>query len=126
MSASTTTTPDAADVLATADLLRDHVVRTPLLRFPALDARCGGRVLLKAESLQYTGSFKFRGAMSRLLRLDRREAERGVVTFSSGNHGQAVAAAGRLLGIAVRVVMPDTAPEVKLARTPARGAEVSL
>lgn len=116
--------PDAVDVLATADLLRDRVVRTPLLRSPALDARVGGRILLKAESLQYTGSFKIRGAMSRLLRLDRSEAERGVVTFSSGNHGQAVAAAGRLLGIPVRVVMPDTAPAVKLERTRAQGAEV--
>lgn len=116
--------PDVVDVLATADLLRDRVVRTPLLRSPALDARVGGRILLKAESLQYTGSFKIRGAMSRLLRLDRSEAERGVVTFSSGNHGQAVAAAGRLLGIPVRVVMPDTAPAVKLERTRAQGAEV--
>ncbi|MDZ7827286.1 MAG: threonine/serine dehydratase [Gammaproteobacteria bacterium] len=124
MPAATTSMPDAVDVLATADLLRDRVVRTPLLRSPALDARVGGRILLKAESLQYTGSFKIRGAMSRLLRLDRSEAERGVVTFSSGNHGQAVAAAGRLLGIPVRVVMPDTAPAVKLERTRAQGAEV--
>jgi threonine dehydratase len=118
--------PDAADVLATGGLLRERVVRTPLLRAPALDARVGGRVLLKAESLQYTGSFKFRGAMSRLLRLDRSVAERGVVAFSSGNHGQAVAAAGRLLGIPVSVVMPDAAPAVKLERTRDQGAEVIL
>lgn len=113
-------------MVATAALLRGRVVRTPLLRSPALDERLGGRILLKAESLQYTGSFKFRGAMSRLLRLDRAQADRGVVTFSSGNHGQAVAAAGRLLGTRVTVVMPDNAPAVKIQRTRDQGAELIL
>lgn len=110
--------------MTTAELLRDQVVHTPLLESPVLGERCGGRVLLKLETLQYTGSFKYRGAMSRLLRLDEAQRRRGVVAFSSGNHGQAVAAAGRTLGIPACIVMPDNAPAVKLARTRAQGAEV--
>ncbi|HSG87641.1 MAG TPA: pyridoxal-phosphate dependent enzyme, partial [Pseudomonadales bacterium] len=89
-----------------------------------LSERTGGRILLKAETLQYTGAFKFRGAMSRLVRLAAAERERGVVAFSSGNHGQAIAAAGRRLGVPTVVVMPEDAPAVKLERTRAHGAEV--
>jgi threonine dehydratase len=118
--------PDAEDVRATHALLAGRVVRTPLLRAPVLDARTGGTVLLKAETLQHTGAFKFRGAMSRLLRLTDAERARGVVAFSSGNHGQAVAAAGRRLGIAATIVMPQDAPPVKIERTRGHGAEVVL
>lgn len=116
--------PVVEDVIATARLLADHVVRTPLAEFPALNAAVGGRVLLKLETFQRTNSFKFRGAMSRLLRLDASEREAGVVAWSSGNHAQAVATAGRLLGVATTIVMPADAPKVKLARTRAAGATV--
>ncbi|MCC5874356.1 MAG: threonine/serine dehydratase [Gammaproteobacteria bacterium] len=116
--------PTVEDVTATAHLLADHVVRTPLAEFPALNAAVGRQVLLKIETFQRTNSFKFRGAMSRLLRLDARERAAGVVAWSSGNHGQAVAMAGRLLGIATTIVMPADAPGVKLARTRAAGATV--
>lgn len=116
--------PTSEDVLATGALLAGHVVHTPLLESPLLSERTGARVLLKLETLQYTGAFKFRGAMSRLLRLTADERRRGVVAFSSGNHGQAIAAAGRRLDIPSVVVMPDNAPAVKLARTRAQGAEV--
>lgn len=100
------------------------MIHTPLLESRVLGERCGGRVLLKLETLQYTGSFKYRGAMNRLLRLDADQRRSGVVAFSSGNHGQAVAAAGRTLGVPACIVMPETAPAVKLARTRAQGAEV--
>lgn len=116
--------PTLEDVTATARLLEDHVVRTPLAEFPALNAAVGGRVLLKLETFQRTSSFKFRGAMSRLLRLDAGERATGVVAWSSGNHAQAVATAGRLLGMATTIVMPTDAPRVKLARTRAAGATV--
>ena len=117
--------PTPEDVLATARLLAPHVVRTPLLENADLNERVGGRVLLKAEPLQHTGSFKFRGAMSRLLRLTADERRAGVVAFSSGNHAQAVAAAGARLDVDVRIVMPGTAPRVKLERTRDRGARVT-
>ena len=83
------------DVLTATERLAPHVIRTPLLEHRVLNERAGGRVLLKAESLQHTGSFKFRGAMHRLLRLTEAERRAGVVAFSSGNHGPAVAAANR-------------------------------
>jgi threonine dehydratase len=81
-------------------------------------------VLLKLESLQHTNSFKFRGAMSRMLRLDAAERAAGVLAWSSGNHAQGVAAAGRVLGIDVTIVMPHDAPAVKRRRTEALGARV--
>lgn len=118
--------PTAADVTATAQLLAGRVVRTPLIASAVLDDRVGGRVLIKVEPFQRTGSFKFRGAMSRLLRLSEAERAAGVVAWSSGNHGQAVAAAGRLLGVPAVIVMPADAPRVKLERTRSHGAEVVL
>lgn len=118
--------PDVQDVVDTHRLLAGRVIRTPLLQSAALDARVGGRVLLKAETLQTTGAFKFRGAMSRLLRIAGEARSRGVVAFSSGNHGQAVATAGRLLGIATTIVMPEDAPAVKIERTRLQGAEIVL
>jgi threonine dehydratase len=89
-----------------------------------LDVPCGGRVALKLENLQHTGSFKFRGAYNRLAQLDAAERAAGVVAFSSGNHAQGVAAAARLLGIPATIVMPSDAPRIKLANTLALGAEV--
>ena len=104
--------PTADDVVATAALLAGQIVHTPLIESPVLSERTGGRILLKAETLQYTGAFKFRGAMSRLARLTAAERARGVVAFSSGNHGQAIAAAGRRLGVPTVVAIP-----VRAART---------
>lgn len=116
--------PTVEDVITTARMLEGHVVRTPLAEFAALNAVVGGRVLLKLETLQHTNSFKFRGAMSRLLRLDASERAAGVLAWSSGNHAQAVAMAGQLLGIPATIVMPADAPGIKLQRTRAAGATV--
>lgn len=118
--------PDAADVRSAAERLAGVAVRTPLLEFPVLNGRAGGRVLIKPEVLQRTGSFKFRGAYNRLSRLTPDEARTGVVAWSSGNHAQGVAAAARLLGIRSTIVMPSDAPPIKIARTRGFGAEVVL
>ena len=92
-------------------------VVTPLVTLPELDELASGRVLVKAESLQRTGSFKIRGAYNMMSRLDAAQAARGVVAWSSGNHAQGVAAAGSLLGIRTAIVMPEDAPRVKLENT---------
>ncbi|MFO0453400.1 MAG: threonine/serine dehydratase [Pseudomonadota bacterium] len=113
-----------ADVESAAALLDGVAVRTPLLEFEALNARVGGRVLLKCEGFQHTGSFKFRGAYNRLARLAPAERAAGVVAFSSGNHAQGVADAARRLGMRATIVMPADAPAIKLANTRALGAEV--
>ena len=116
--------PTAADVAAAAKLLAGVAVRTPLINAPVLDERVGARVFLKAETLQRTGSFKFRGAYNKIASIppDRRAA--GVVAYSSGNHAQGVAAAARLLGLRATIVMPSDAPSAKRARTEALGAEI--
>lgn len=112
------------DVLAAAERLSGWPVRTPLLNSPALDAVCGGRIWLKPENLQHTGSFKFRGAMNRLLAIPAEGRAAGVVAYSSGNHAQGVARAARLLGMQATIIMPSDAPKLKVARTRADGAEV--
>lgn len=111
------------DVCAAAERLDGIAHRTPVFTSRTLDERVGGQVFVKAENLQRVGAFKFRGAYNALSRLDR---SKGVLTFSSGNHAQAVALAGRLLGIPVVVVMPDDAPAVKVEGTRGYGAEVVL
>lgn len=116
--------PDFADVQTAARRLGGHARRTPLLAGTPLDAITGGRVLLKLESLQHTGSFKFRGAYNRLAQLDPAQRKAGVVAFSSGNHAQGVAYAARLLGVPATIVMPADAPRVKLQNTLALGADV--
>ncbi len=116
--------PTFAEVEAAAARLLGAAVQTPLLRAPALDALTGCSVLLKAEPLQVTGSFKFRGAFNRLVQLSPTERKRGVVAWSSGNHAQGVAAAAKMLGIPACIVMPADAPALKLANTRALGAEV--
>jgi threonine dehydratase len=118
--------PAYDDILSAADRLDGLAVRTPLISSPALDARIGKPVLLKAEPLQRTGSFKFRGAYNALSRLDDEARMRGVVAFSSGNHAQGVAEAAKLLGIPAIIVMPTDAPEIKKAGVLARGAELKL
>jgi threonine dehydratase len=118
--------PTAADVDEAARRLAGVALRTPLLSSAALDAMTGGRVFLKAETLQRTGSFKFRGAYNRLAAIPHGERAGGVVAYSSGNHAQGVAAAARLLGMACVIVMPRDAPRAKRERTAALGAELVL
>ena len=116
--------PTAADVRAAAGRLEGVVRRTPLVADTSLDAATGGRVLLKLEPLQHTGSFKARGAYNRLVQLSAEERKAGVVAFSSGNHAQGVAWSARRLGIPATIVMPADAPQAKLANTLALGAEI--
>jgi threonine dehydratase len=118
--------PGLVEVEAAALRLAGIARRTPLLAGTPLDEATGGRLLFKAECLQLTGSFKFRGAYNRLVQLDAAGRCAGVVAFSSGNHAQGVAAAARMLGIPATIVMPSNAPAIKLANTRALGAEVVL
>jgi threonine dehydratase len=115
-----------ADIEAAAVRLKGHAVETPLVESPALNEHLGARVLLKLETLQRVGAFKFRGAYNRLAQLSPEERERGVVAFSSGNHAQGVALAARLLGMPALIVMPSDAPAVKVAATRGYGAEIKL
>jgi threonine dehydratase len=101
-------------------------VRTPLLESPALNELTGGRVLLKAECLQRTGSFKFRGAWNKISQLDPKLNRGGVVAYSSGNHAQGVAAAARIKGLPAVIVMPSDTPLIKQNNTRNYGAEVVL
>ncbi len=114
------------DIEAAAERIRGRAVRTPLLEAHAASKATGGRVFVKAEVLQRTGSFKFRGAMSRMTLLDADERKRGVVAYSSGNHAQAVACAARDLGSTAVIVMPADAPKLKIENTKGYGAEVVL
>ena len=118
--------PTPADVDEAARRLAGIALRTPLLTSPVLDARTGGRVFLKAETLQRTGSFKFRGAYNKLAAIPAERRAAGVVAYSSGNHAQGVAAAARLLGMPSVIVMPSDAPRAKRERTAAFGAEIVL
>jgi threonine dehydratase len=124
--AATVTPPTAADVDAAAQRLAGVALRTPLLTSPALDAATGARVFLKAETLQRTGSFKFRGAYNKLSQIPPAQRVAGVVAYSSGNHAQGVAAAAQLLGMPAVIVMPSDAPGAKRARTASLGAEIVL
>ena len=119
-------TPDLAMIKAAARRLAGHARRTPLLNAPLLDRIAGRRVFVKAECLQWTGSFKFRGAWSALTALTPHALGQGVVAFSSGNHAQGVAHAAALLGAPAVIIMPFDAPAVKIANTKAYGAEVIL
>ncbi len=118
-----------------ADITLDHIenaarrirgvtVHTPLITNPELDAATGGRILIKPECLQRTGSFKFRGAYNRLVQLSEEERRSGVVAWSSGNHAQGIAAAAQLLDIPAAIVMPRDAPAVKVEKTKVYGAEI--
>lgn len=118
--------PTFADVEDAARRLAGKAVVTPLIEHPALNERVGGRVLLKPEVLQLSGSFKFRGAYNRISRFSEDERRRGVVAYSSGNHAQGVAAAARMVGTPAVIVMPSDAPAVKIAGVKAFGGEVRL
>ncbi len=115
-----------ADVALAHERIRSEVHRTPVLRSATVDVLSGAKVYFKAENLQRMGAFKFRGAYNALSQLTAEEKRRGVVAFSSGNHAQAVALSGKLLGIPATIVMPTDAPPVKLDATRGYGAEVVL
>jgi threonine dehydratase len=117
---------DLADIEAAAARIAGVAVETPLIESPALNERLGLRVLIKAETLQRVGAFKFRGAYNRLVQLTPEEKTCGVVAFSSGNHAQGVALAAKLLGVPATIVMPSDAPALKIANTKGYGAEVRL
>lgn len=112
------------DVQAAAKRLVDIAHRTPVLSSRTVNERMNSQVFFKCENFQRTGSFKFRGAYNALSQLSKEEKQRGVLTFSSGNHAQATALAGQLLNIPTTIVMPDDAPLVKQKATRGYGAEV--
>ena len=118
--------PTAADVRAAAERIRGAAHRTPVLTSRTLDALTGATVFLKCENLQRGGAFKFRGAYNAVSKLSPEERARGVLAYSSGNHAQAVALSGRLLGVKTTIVMPVDAPGAKIDGTRGYGAEVVL
>ncbi|MCR9255158.1 MAG: threonine/serine dehydratase [Alphaproteobacteria bacterium] len=118
--------PNPSDIIAAANRLAGHAVRTPLLNAPLLDDLVGTRVLVKPEMLQRTGSFKFRGAYNRISMIPEADREKGVIAFSSGNHAQGVACAARDFGIRATIVMPADAPHIKVENTRSYGADVRL
>lgn len=120
----TVNTPSFADVEAAAVVLAPYNIETPLIENADLNTLVGARVFLKLETLQRTGSFKFRGACNRISRIPPDERARGVVAFSSGNHAQGVAAAAALFSIPALIVMPKDAPKAKLEGTRSCGAEI--
>jgi threonine dehydratase len=117
---------DIAQIRAAAARAKGHVRQTPLLSAPALDDIAGRRVFAKAEVLQLTGSFKFRGAWSAVSNLPAAERAKGVLAFSSGNHAQGVAYAAALHGVQATIIMPADAPQAKIDNTRFYGAEVIL
>lgn len=113
-------------IQAAAQRLQGHARVTPMLSSPFLDDIAGRRVLVKAECLQHTGSFKFRGGWAALSALTESERNKGVIAFSSGNHAQGVAAAAQAHGVQAVILMPADAPQLKIENTRALGAEVVL
>src|SRR5215213_1897598 len=118
--------PTFADVESAAKQIAGAAHRTPVITSRSVNERTGATVFFKCENLQRAGAFKFRGAYNALSRLSSDERRRGVVTFSSGNHAQAIALAGRVLDIPRVIVMPSDAPAVKRIATAGYGGEVIL
>lgn len=116
--------PSIDDVIAAQERLKGKAVMTPLIESPALNALSGGRIFIKAECLQRTGSFKFRGAWNCISRLTGDKAKGGVVAYSSGNHAQGVAAAAQMMKLPALIVMPSDTPQIKIANTRGYGAEI--
>ncbi len=114
------------DIQAAAETLIGHVVRTPLIAAPKISALTGADIFVKYENLQFTNSFKDRGAYLKLASLNKDECKRGVIAMSAGNHAQAVAYHAARLGIPAVIVMPEGSPFVKIGNTEALGAEVVL
>ena len=118
--------PTIDDVVEARERLKGRAVHTPLIESPALNALARGRVLIKAECLQRTGSFKFRGAWNCISRLSAESAKGGVVAYSSGNHAQGVAAAAQIMKLPALIVMPADTPQIKQANTRSYGADVVI
>jgi len=118
--------PTYDDVLAAATRLAGHAHRTPVLRSRFVDTLLGAEIAFKCENFQRSGAFKFRGAFNALSRFSDAQRRAGVVTFSSGNHAQAIALSARLLGMPATIVMPHDTPAIKLAATRGYGAEVVI
>ena len=116
--------PEYSDIVRAAKQLKGNAVRTPLLRSDVLDDQVKGRVFIKAECLQRTGSFKFRGAFNRISRLSDAEKQIGVLAYSSGNHAQGIAASAKLLGTHAKILMPKDAPNSKVEGVRFWGGEV--
>src|ERR1700728_712669 len=110
------------DIKDAAVRIGGHIVTTPLLESPLLQKELGFRLLIKAENVQYTGSFKVRGAFNQVAQLMDEEKKKGVIAISSGNHAQAVAYAASVFGVKATIVMPQDAPPVKLNNTRRYGA----
>ncbi|RVD18299.1 MAG: threonine/serine dehydratase [Mesorhizobium sp.] len=119
-----TALPGIADIHAAAARLSGLIIETPLIESQELNRRFGGRILFKPETLQRTGSFKFRGAYNKLSSLSEAERSQGVVAFSSGNHAQGVAASAAMFGVKAVIAMPSDAPAMKIANVRKMGAEV--
>lgn len=118
--------PDLAAIRAAHDRIRPFIRRTPVLTCQTLDRLAGATLFFKCENFQRTGAFKFRGACNAVFSLEPADAERGVVTHSSGNHAAALALAGRLRGIRVRIVMPENSPAVKQDAVRGYGGDITL
>lgn len=120
------TTVTLEDVKKAAERIRPYIRRTPLLRESKMDKVLGCQVYIKPEMLQITGAFKLRGALSKILSLTQEELDKGIITSSSGNHGQACAYAGQILGIHTTVIVPEDTPSVKVENARLMGADVIL
>jgi threonine dehydratase len=118
--------PSLDEIRQAAAALRGVAVYTPLLTNPDINAQQGGRLFIKAENLQRTGAFKFRGAYNRIRQMSVEEQKAGAITYSSGNHGQAVASAAEMFGTNGLIVMPKDAPEAKIRATRDLGAEITF
>lgn len=115
-----------ADVQQAARVLESYALKTPLLESAYLNQTLGGRVLVKAECLQRTGAFKFRGAFYAMSQIPEDKKDRGVVAYTSGNHGQAIAYCAQLLGMPATIIMPKDAPQIKIDRALHYGANIVL
>jgi len=118
--------PTLADVQAAHDRIASKIVRTKLVTSERLDERIGGRILIKPEMLQTTGSFKYRGALNRILQFTEAQRKSGIVAWSSGNHALALSYAAQRQGVAATILMPQEAPRTKIEGARANGATVRL
>ena len=120
------TLPTYEDVIAAAQRLEGQAHRTPVMRSRTIDQEIGAQLFFKCENLQRMGAFKFRGAFNALSKFDAAQRQAGVVTFSSGNHAQAIALSASLLGIKSTIIMPNDAPATKVAATRGYGGNVVM
>jgi len=120
------TVPTRSDIEHSSDILSGYAHKTPVLTSSSINEIAGTQLYFKCENFQKVGAFKFRGAMSTVLRLDQAEQQRGVATHSSGNHAQALALAAQIIGIQAYIVMPENAPEIKIKAVKHYGAEITF